>query len=238
MENIKKLVGELNQALLGDSVAAIATAREAANKAVADYNAEMLADFFEEFKKDEAPMLAAIKQGEIPWVKLSQKEEKGIITVKVDEVQKVVNLAAFEDAAKTKVSNDGKWRWKVEPFTRNVLKNLAGTIEAKAAADYSKFAMSDKAEQKPIASSNTQLLAQLQEIIEGIIAGYKVDSRDLNFIKMLAVKRGKKMGSITNVKATTMLELIEIALHQIVTKAAYTAEFKTVEPAVVATPAA
>ena len=44
--------------------------------------------------------------------------------------------------------------------------------------------------------------------------------------------------SITNVKATTMLELIEIALHQIVTKAAYTAEFKTVEPAVVATPAA
>ena len=236
MENIKKLVGELNEALKGDSVAAIATAREAANKAVAEYNAEMLADFFAEFKKDEAPMLAAIKQGEIPWVKLSQKEEKGITTVKENEVQKVVNLAAFEDAVKIPVSNNGQWRWKVEPFTRNVLKNLAGTIEAKA--DYSKFAMSDKAEQKPIASSNTQLLAQLQEIIEGIIAGYKVDSRDLNFVKMLAVKRGKKMGSITNVKATTMLELIEIALHQIVTKAAYTAEFKTVEPAaVVKTPA-
>ena len=236
MENIKKLVGELNEALKGDSVAAIATAREAANKAVSAYNDEMQSEFFAQFSEAEAPMLAAIKQGEIPWVKLSQKVDKGVTTVKDDEVQKVVNLAAFEDAAKTKVSNNGQWRWKVEPFTRNVLKNLAGTIEAKA--DYSKFAMSDKAEQKPVQSSNTQLLVQLQEIIEGIIAGYKVDSRDLNFVKMLAVKRGKKLGSITNVKATTMLELIEIALHQIVTKAAYTAEFKTVEPAVVATPVA
>lgn len=226
METIKTLIGTYNEALRGDSVAAIVTAKENLSSEVANYNEELRHAFFEDFLKEGIPMIAAITAGEVPQIAIKLKVSKdGVSSAEDAEENKVINLVEFEDYAKTKVSQHGGWRWKIEPFTRNVLKNLSEGFCSKA--DFTSFEMSKKAEQSPVASSNTQLTKQLQDILDGLVEGYKVDSRDLKYIKGLALKRGKSLRSITNIRPQTMLELVEIAVNRIVTNGEYTVEFKS-----------
>ena len=237
-ENAKK---ELNAAILSDSYSQIEKAKNALDTAVKEHNELAINMDFQTLRSKSAPMLAAIEQLNIATIEVKRNEDKetGIITYSLEPSSKQISLVAFDEFCqreKMEITPDKLWAHKVDRFcllvTYKVMKDLGKDTKKLEDTYY----ISDVARQIDLGktpTSNTQILKQLQSIVDSIIYEadcddnvYKVTSHDAAYIVATMTRRGKS-GTVVAPRPSTMHTLIMDVLHRIITNGDYMVEYVT-----------
>lgn len=209
---------------------------------IKEINDKIKEDIFAGFIATDSPFLSALKDPYFKVKKLSiKKDDKGVITLKLDESEALINLIELEDYyidlpnSKGMLSVDGQWRYSIEAVARVFAQRLAKSIEAKNEKTYfadKKNALSDNANgiKLPDATSNNQTEKLLQFIVDGIVFEgkckekktnkYKVIAKDIAYVESLLASEGKT-GAVKVCGASKMLRLITKMAHRIVTKGDY-----------------
>lgn len=232
---------ELNEAILSDSFSQVGTAKEKLDKAVSDYNAQAVVSDYATLRSRSNPMMEAIKQLEISIVSVKPNKDKdsGIITYGLEPATKQIDLVAFDEFCqrqKLNIAPDKLWKYKVEHFallvTYRVMREM-GKDTKKLMETYYISEVAKQIDMGKTPTSNSQILKQLQTIIDAIIYEddggkntYKATSHDVAYLLNVMNKRGKS-GHIVTPRAATMHTLVMDILHRIITDGDYMVEYVT-----------
>ena len=231
---------ELNEAMLTDSLSGMEKAKKVMDKAIKEYNELAVVLDYKTLRSKSSPMLAAIEQLSVATIESKRNEDRetGIVTYSIESSSKQISLVAFDDFCgrdKVVVAPDRLWMHKVDRFcllvTYRVMKDLGKDTRKLEETYY----ISDVARQIDLGktpTSNTQMLKQLQSIVNSIIAsdddvGYKVTSHDVEYIVKTMTRRGRESGTVVTPKPATMHTLLMDVLHRIVTDSEYKVEYVT-----------
>ena len=233
---------EINEAILGDSASKIENAKKTMDTAVREYNEMAVVLEYQTLRAKSAPMLEAIEQLTIACIEAKRNEDKDtkIVTYSIEPTTKQISLVAFDEYCrrdKLTITPDKHWMYAVERFcllvTYRIMKELGGDTKKLEDTYY----ISDIARQIDMGKtpmSNNQMLAQLQQIIDGIILKdnggknlYKATSHDVAYIVQTMTRRGKVSGTVVAPKPATMHTLIMDVLHRIVCNKDYKVEYMT-----------
>lgn len=235
---------ELNSAILSDKFSAIGAAKEKMDKAIEEYNDLAIISDFITLRAMEDPMKAAIEQLDIAAITSKENKTKDSenITYSLEPAIKQIDLVAFDEFCqreKMTIAHDSSWTHMVDKFcllvTYKIMKDLGKDTKKLEDTYY----ISDVAKQMELGkspTSNTQIIKQLQTIVDGIIFEgldgsddkniYKVTTHDVNYIVATMTKRGKS-GTVVAPRSTTMHTLIMDVLHRIITNGDYKVEYMT-----------
>lgn len=239
-ENQKKT---LNEAVLSDKFSEIGKAKEAMDKAVKDYNDLAIISDFITLRSMASPMKSAIEQLNIATIssKENRSKDSEIITYSLEPAVRQIDLVAFDEFCqreKMEIAHDRLWHHNVDKFcllvTYKVFKDL-GNDTKKLEETYSISKVAKDIDMGKTPTSNTQILKQLQTIVDTIIFEtedgsdkniYKVTTHDANYIIATMTKRGKS-GTVVTPRPQTMHTLIMDVLHRIITNTDYKVEYFT-----------
>ena len=197
--------------------------RNGANKALAEYNAAVIAEDYAAFYATPNPIATALKAGTHTIAKIAVKTNKdGVTTITTDVASKIVDIADIDHSYDGKgcLFPNGQWKYWIEKFAYNLNLDVADNIDAKdkGLADY---AISDMALKSDLPlrvaknGSNTQLVAQLQKIMDAIVFvddgeghnAIKVTSADLAFLREQTHGGGKALNALRGCNKATMIKL-------------------------------
>lgn len=196
---------------------------------------------FEELKNTDNPMLEAIKKYSYTVLKHKDLKDKetGIVKRELAERERQIDLRKLDVYCKHGIAHDEHWQYTVEKFNQLLCMRAATDLNLDTKAVANSFYMNELSKQIDLGktpTSNTQLLKQLQSVIDTIVYedkdgknAYKAKSQDVSYLVMLYTKKGKERLSVSTAKHDFMRRLIMDILHRIVTEKAYTLEYKTFE---------
>lgn len=193
-----------------------------------------------ELLDDDAPMLAAAKALNFETLKHKDKEdENGIKSRELVTAERPLDFVALESffvERGKKFGADSTWAYKVAAFNRLLCMRTAQSIGADVKTVAEKFATPTQARDINLGktpTSNTQLLKQLQMIIDSMlyVEGekgniYKANSHDVGYLLSLYAKKGHGVLSVAAARPKYLEKLIAEILHRIVTEKSYNIEFK------------
>lgn len=212
---------------------------ETIQEEIKNLNGDKMRETFTGLAKTSEPVKNAIIQLNFDIVKLKATKDKDtdLVTYSLEDAKKQIELLKFaEFVAKSEFAEEN-WRFKVEKFnqliTFKAVKDLNGKMEEIKKSFYiSKLA--DAVEMGKTPTSNTQVLKNLQTVVDAIIYEekdgkadvnmYKAKSHDAEYIIKLMCKRGDS-GKVVMPKVATMHTLIMDVLHRIVLDLDYKIEY-------------
>lgn len=184
------------------------------------------------------PVKNAIIQLNFDIVKLKANKEKDtdITTYELVDAKKQIELCEFAKYISSASFADESWKYKVEKFNQLItfksVKDLNGKLNEIQKSFYiSKLAESVEMGKTP--TSNTQVLKNLQTVVDAIIYEekdgketnmYKAKSHDAEYIIKLMCKRSES-GKVVMPKVATMHTLVMDVLHRIVLDLDYKIEY-------------
>lgn len=187
-----------------------------------------------------APMLAAATAPTFETLKHKDKEdENGIKSRELVTAERPLDFVALESffvERGKKFGAESTWVYKVAAFNRLLCMRTAQSIGADVKTVAEKFATPTQARDIDLGktpTSNTQLLKQLQMIIDSMlyVEGekgniYKANSHDVGYLLSLYAKKGRGVLSVAAARPKYLEKLIAEILHRIVTEKSYNIEFK------------
>ncbi len=187
-----------------------------------------------------APMLAAATALTFETLKHKDKEdENGIKSRELVTAERPLDFVALESffvERGKKFGAESAWVYKVAAFNRLLCMRTAQSIGANVKTVAEKFATPTQARDIDLGktpTSNTQLLKQLQMIIDSMlyVEGekgniYKANSHDVGYLLSLYAKKGRGVLSVAAARPKYLEKLIAEILHRIVTEKSYNIEFK------------
>lgn len=187
-----------------------------------------------------APMLAAATALTFETLKHKDKEdENGIKSRELVTAERPLDFVALESfftERGKKFGAESTWVYKVAAFNRLLCMRTAQSIGADVKTIAEKFATPTQARDIDLGktpTSNTQLLKQLQMIIDSMlyVEGekgniYKANSHDVGYLLSLYAKKGRGVLSVAAARPKYLEKLIAEILHRIVTEKSYNIEFK------------
>lgn len=187
-----------------------------------------------------APMLAAATALTFETLKHKDKEdENGIKSRELVTAERPLDFVALESffvERGKKFGAESAWVYKVAAFNRLLCMRTAQSIGANVKTVAEKFATPTQARDIDLGktpTSNTQLLKQLQMIIDSMlyVEGekgniYKANSHDVGYLLSLYAKKGCGVLSVAAARPKYLEKLIAEILHRIVTEKSYNIEFK------------
>lgn len=193
-----------------------------------------------ELLDSDAPMLAAVTALNFEILKHKDAEdENGIKSRKLVTAERpldFVSLESFFAERGKKFGAESAWVYKVAAFNRLLCMRTAESIGADVKTVAEKFATPTQARDINLGktpTSNTQLLKQLQIIIDSMlyVEGekgniYKANSHDVGYLLSLYAKKGRGVLSVAAARPKYLEKLIAEILHRIVTEKSYNIEFK------------
>lgn len=193
-----------------------------------------------ELLNNDAPMLAAAMALTFETVKHKDKEdENGVKSRELVTAERPLDFAALESffvEREKKFGTESTWAYKVVAFNRLLCMRTAQSIGADVKTVAEKFATPTQARDINLGktpTSNTQLLKQLQMIIDSMlyVEGekgniYKANSHDVGYLLSLYAKKGRGVLSVAAARPKYLEKLIAEILHRIVTEKSYNIEFK------------
>lgn len=202
---------------------------------------------FSNLKETEKPMLEAIKQLTYTTLRVKESVDKdsGIITREVTEATRKIDLLKLDKFCQrdnsSSIANDEMWSHMVQRFNQLLCLRAAKELKIDPKSIVDTYYLSEKAKELDMGktpTSNTQILKQLQSVIDAIIYEanengniYKAKSQDVAFLLMLYTKKGKKSLTVSTAKHTIMRNLIAEICHRIVLDAAYKLDYKQAKEA-------
>lgn len=235
--NIVAKIEEFNKALVDNDLAKTSTIEEELKLLEAEYAKEKQTDVFVQLKHTPEPLIEAIKKHTYFVVSHKSVREDGILKgFEVnDEKPKIIDLVSFCTFCNLPTT----WRFKVERFNQLLTLRLADELGLKKnqiTKIFDSFYMNEKAKEVEMGgtpTSNTQMLKQLQMIIDEILFAddgngknsYKANSRDVAYILACHSRRGKKVLNVAVAKNTFMHTLILDVAHRIATGKVYDLEY-------------
>ena len=234
---------KLNEAIITDKKSIIDSAKEKLNKAVKEYNAEVIRLEFITLKGKTHTMLEAIEQLNIATITEKEKEDKdtGIITYSIEPAIKQISLVELSKFCGNDIAIDNKWSYYIDKFCYLMTYRIASELGKPGSEVRRKleqtYYITDVAKQMDMGktpTSNTQMLKQLQTIVDAIIYKedkngnniYKASSHDVAYILQTMSKRSKS-GTVVTPRPLTMHTLIMDVLHKIVKGNSYKIDYKT-----------
>ena len=193
-----------------------------------------------ELLDNDAPMLAAATALTFETLKHKDKEdENGIKSRELVTVERPLDFVALESffvERGKKFGSESVWVYKVAAFNRLLCMRTAQSIGADVKTVAEKFATPTQARDIDLGktpTSNTQLLKQLQIIIDSMLYAegekgniYKANSHDVGYLLSLYAKKGHGVLSVAAARPKYLEKLIAEILHRIVTEESYNIEFK------------
>lgn len=187
-----------------------------------------------------APMLAAATALTFETLKHKDAEdENGIKSRKLIMAERPLDFVALESfftERGKKFGAESTWAYKVAAFNRLLCMRTAQSIGADVKIVAEKFATPTQARDINLGktpTSNTQLLKQLQMIIDSMLYAegekgniYKANSHDVGYLLSLYAKKGRGVLSVAAARPKYLEKLIAEILHRIVTEKSYNIEFK------------
>ena len=238
---ILSAISALNKLLVNNESkkADIDKALENIQSEIKAYNAERTRLTFVGLAQTDEPVKNAIIQLNFDIIKLKTNKDKDTDKVSYELVnaKKQIELLEFSKYLGKASFADENWKYKVEKFnqliTFKAVKDLNGDMNTIAKSFYiSKLAESVDLGKTP--TSNTQVLKQLQTVVDAIIHEnksenddtnkFKVLSHDVAYIVKLMCKRADS-GKIVMPKVSSMHTLVMDVLHRIVCDLDYKIEY-------------
>lgn len=193
-----------------------------------------------ELLDNDAPMLAAATALTFETLKHKDKEdENGIKSREIVTAERPLDFVALESffvERGKKFGAESAWVYKVAAFNRLLCMRTAQSIGADVKTVAEKFATPTQARDINLGktpTSNTQLLKQLQMIIDSMLYAegekgniYKANSHDVGYLLSLYAKKGRGVLSVAAARPKYLEKLIAEILHRIVTEKSYNIEFK------------
>lgn len=187
-----------------------------------------------------APMLAAATALTFETLKHKDKEdENGIKSREIVTAERPLDFVALESffvERGKKFGSESTWVYKVAAFNRLLCMRTAQSIGADVKTVAEKFATPTQARDIDLGktpTSNTQLLKQLQIIIDSMLYAegekgniYKANSHDVGYLLSLYAKKGRGVLSVAAARPKYLEKLIAEILHRIVSEKSYNIEFK------------
>lgn len=237
----------LNAAYATDSVTKIKSAKEAAKEAIDRYNEHAQCCMFDLFLADDAPILAAIRQGFWSVLTLKEKTESdGIQTAGLDYITRTIDLQRLVKRANgRKITPVTRWESYAEKiaflFAINATKNIGGDAE-KLIADYKisehgrKLSMDDVNKRKKSLDSVKALTDALQTALDAVLYigdgkynALKVTSHDVYYILYTVFRKGKNPLTVAMPRASTMITAVTEVGYRLVNGLCYDAEYESIE---------
>ena len=195
---------------------------------------------FAECAKADRPMYAAILKHSFETLRhkiAKEGDEIKIVRCVINPITRPIDLLAFDTYLKGTASHDNTWPHMVTKLTMlltaNVAKNLG--IDPKTVND--SFAMGEiarKLEMGGTPTSNTQLLKQVQKILDALIYQenpethanlYQASSHDVAYLKEIFSKKGKVELQVACAKPSFMRQIIADIAYRIIGNKLYSVEF-------------
>ena len=240
----KEAVRVLNEAVLDDVHSKITESKEILDALVAKHNKAAMNEAFAILRANENPMLAAIERLEIYTTKVvaNKNKDTDIITYDLDpKAQTFIDLLAFENFCRGKqIAHDPAWKHKIEKFNYLCALRIAKELGLSVEDVKKKYHIDDKAMEQDMGktpTSNTQMLAQLQTIVDSIIYldnpnnpghnVYKATSHDVRFLVGTLTKAGQKKHQLVFSQNGTVRNIITRIINRIVTDGSYELKYTT-----------
>ncbi|MEF9983725.1 MAG: hypothetical protein RR710_04200 [Oscillospiraceae bacterium] len=232
---------ELNEAILSDSFTMVGTKKDAMDKAVKAYNDLAIVMDFATLRAKIEPMKSAIEQLSIAIIesKANKQKDSDIITYTLEPATKQIDLVAFDEFCqreKMDIAHDKMWAHMVDKMCLLVTYKIMKDVGSDTKKLEDTYYITDIAKQIDLGktpTSNTQILKQLQSIVDAIIYetendhnSYKVTTHDANYVVATMTKRGGS-GKVVAPRPATMHTLIMDVLHRIITNSDYKVEYMT-----------
>ena len=243
-KNACEVVTVFNDTVEKDKHRDILAMQEKARKSVEDFNTEQLKVIFSKLLAEKHPFRTAVERCYYPFLKVSfpiEKETK-IQSAELEMTDEVINLPELEKASKKRpLAYDPSWIFRIEAFTRNMAARATEDIGGDMKKFHDCYKICEKAKGCDVGAtptSNTQMLKQLQIIIDGILFEdngkgenvYKAIKKDVMYILYTMCKRsGKNRLTVSMPRPTTMCKLVTEVLHRIVTNSGYTADYEMIK---------
>lgn len=243
--NVLAAIDTVNDAIADDKYSEIATAKTAANEALATLNASVIKDAFDRFLDENNPVLAAITAGYVPLYAIKTERNKMTGTESVSlsvKENNVVDIVALEKYSKRKLFVNGRWPWWIEAFKNGLYNKVIEDVGTPAQKKkfFETFKISEAAKSCDMGanpSSYKSLTKAMQAIFDSVLFvakddteegkklnKWKVDTRDVKYIIYLAFKRGKSRLSIAMPQDATIVNLMVEVMHRNVTNAEFVFE--------------
>lgn len=214
---------------------------------VSDYAKKAKAEFLEISHDAESPLNDALTR--LTYTVIAYKDntdkETQAVTREVTEKVKQITLAdcfgSFPSAFHSNI-----WMRYVEKYNQLLCLNVAdeiGATEAEKALIRDKFAMKQASRELDLGKpSNTQLLKQLQTVIDQIYYeeeifkdkprnAIRVTSHDINFLQRVYTKMGRQAKNVSTLNSGKLANVLAQVLNKLITGTAYGVEFKTAKEA-------
>lgn len=246
---IKENIKAFNEAYGNEDMAAISAANAKQDALEKEYAELAEVVCYSALKKQENPMLAAIKQYGYEVLKHKdivskekiadedgEEEEITTITRELTSKEKQIDLIKFDNHGKKKSSVDPLWRYEMQTlnqlFCIRTAQELNVPFEAKS---YHMDKMARRIDNGETPTSNTAMLDALQKLIDMVIFEgkedndkankYRANSRDVTAILMQYTKSGKGRLGIAPAKHNYFARLIGKVLYRIATGEQYSLEY-------------
>lgn len=231
----------LNTAILDDSFSEISAKQEELKRIIGNHNKAAMNEDFAILRSREKPMLEAIEKLVVNTIAVSENvnTETKITTYDLKPATAYIDLLAFEKfcEGKTIAANTG-WKYMIEKLNYLCALRVAKEIGDDVRTVEKRYHISPEAfkiDMGKTPTSNTQLLKQLQTIVDAVIfkdAGdgknaYKATSHDVAWLVNTLTKAGKTAHGLTYANASTTRGLVTRILNRIVTDSNYKLEYKT-----------
>lgn len=237
-----KAVATYSETYNSDSILSVVNeAKEKADEAISAYNTEAICLKYHEWLNADNPVITAITELYVGVIKIktNKDSETNTVTYSVEDAQRMVDLIALDERAK-EVGKDitavHTWKYKAEKFNKLSAFRTAMDLKQDTKALEKSYFISQKAAEIDMGktpTSNTQMLKQLQEVIDCIIYEdngkgantYKASSHDVAYI-LAVMNRRASSGVVALPKTSTMVTLITDILHRIFTNGVYEVEYQ------------
>lgn len=212
--------------------------------AEAAYTEQQMRETFEWCKKQDEPILAAVKRYDYPVLAHRLIREDGIVTGMelVEGRTKQIDLVKLCKA----LGLSHLWEYKVERFGNLLCMRAAkelGWTDAQIKQIENLYycnALSKQENLGTVPTSNNQIVKMLQQVIDAVLpmdpetgkAQYRCNSRDVAYLLMAYTKRnGKKKLTIEVAKNSFVHRLVMDVMHRIVTNSVYDLKYQMVKAA-------
>lgn len=234
---------EYNAALTEKQFDKLPTITTRMDELVSDYAKKAKAEFLEISHDAESPLndaLTRLTYNVVVYKDNTDKETQAVSREVIEKVKQITLADCFGSFPTAFHSNI--WMRYVEKYNQLLCLNVAdeiGASEAEKALIRDKFAMKQASRELDLGKpSNTQLLKQLQTVIDQIYYeeeifngnprnAIRVTSHDINFLQRVYTKMGRQVKNVSTLNSGKLSNVLAQVLNKLITGTSYGVEFKT-----------
>jgi hypothetical protein len=200
---------------------------------VNEYTAHCRAICFEECLEAPDPMIEAVTRLTYETIAVKDETDEGNTGVKtrvVVKADKAIDLMKLHQKSPNGIGHDKNWAHVAQKMnylmTVQVCKDLNVDVK-ELATNYEMSEIAKSIEMGNNPTSNTNLLKTLQQVITAMLGeDYKALTWDVNYLKRIYSKKGKKALSVSVANHANFRKYIAEICHRIVTGGVYTVDYK------------